>query len=171
MDQQGRFRDPLIRLYELAAEGIDVACPRCHGHAVDTARPTEDIRRPWWWPRRLACHGCGYSAVWNEPREGSVRRGPIDPFYRLPRWGGPVDPYFGCPLWLRAKCCGGQTLWAFNRRHLDLLVDYVAARLRERGPEPGGMTLVARLPEWLKSARNRDEVLRVIDRLRASLDN
>jgi hypothetical protein len=31
------------------------------------------------------------------------------------------------------------------------------------------MTLVARLPAWLKSAKNRDEVLRAINRLRSSL--
>ncbi|MEH0938435.1 hypothetical protein [Micromonospora psammae] len=47
---------------------------------------------------------------------------------------------------------------------------YVGARLRERGPAPDGLTLVARLPSWLKSAGNRDEVLRAIARLRSSLD-
>ncbi|MEU7904966.1 hypothetical protein [Actinoplanes sp. NPDC049118] len=30
------------------------------------------------------------------------------------------------------------------------------------------MTLVARLPAWMKSAKNRDEILRVITRLRAA---
>jgi hypothetical protein len=50
------------------------------------------------------------------------------------------------------------------------LENYVAARLRERGSESDGMTLVARLPMWLKSARNRDEVLHTIRRLRASID-
>ncbi|RFS86806.1 hypothetical protein D0T12_00510 [Actinomadura spongiicola] len=84
------------------------------------------------------------------------------------RWGGAVDPYFGQPLWLRADCCGGRTLWAFNERHLDLLEGYVGARLRERG-EYVGMTMVAKLPAWLKSAKHRGEILRVIGRLRASL--
>jgi len=32
------------------------------------------------------------------------------------------------------------------------------------------MTLVARLPNWLKAANNRDELLRVISRLSASID-
>lgn len=77
---------------------------------------------------------------------------------------------FGLPLWLTVQCCGGKTLWALNRTHLDLLQEYVGARLRERGPQPGGMTLVARLPNWLKAAGNRDEVLRAISRLRASVD-
>ncbi|MBB4961780.1 hypothetical protein [Micromonospora polyrhachis] len=80
-----------------------------------------------------------------------------------------MDPFFQLPLWLKAECCGGHVLWAFNPAHLDLLADYVAARLRERGPVPGRMSLVERLPVWLKAAKNRDEVLHVIGRLRASL--
>jgi len=31
------------------------------------------------------------------------------------------------------------------------------------------MTLVARLPAWIKSAKDRGEVVRAIDRLRASV--
>ncbi|MGW4941589.1 hypothetical protein ACWEOZ_08375 [Actinoplanes sp. NPDC004185] len=85
-------------------------------------------------------------------------------------WGGPVDPYFGLPLWLRTTCCGGRTLWAFNRAHLDLLEGHLAAGLRERGTAGQGMTVLARLPAWLKSARHRGEVLSALTRLRRSLD-
>lgn len=84
--------------------------------------------------------------------------------------GCPVDPYFRRPLWLQASCCG-HVLWAYNARHLDLLEAYVAARLRERGrTEPlAPMSLVERLPAWLKAAKNRSEVLKTIRRLRATL--
>ncbi len=81
-----------------------------------------------------------------------------------------MDPFFRVPLWLRAECCGGHTLWAFNRPHLDLLENYVAARLRERGSIPASMSLVERLPAWAKSIKHREEVLRTIRRLRATLD-
>lgn len=63
-------------------------------------------------------------------------------------------------------------LWAHNLKHLELIRAYVQAPLRERAPwyDAGQkMTLVARLPRWIKSAKHRDEVLRAIDRLRASL--
>ncbi|GGJ40580.1 hypothetical protein GCM10010121_059540 [Streptomyces brasiliensis] len=63
-------------------------------------------------------------------------------------------------------------VWAYNLEHLDLIRRFVAASLRERDPwyEHGRkMTCVARLPAWIKRAKNRDEVLRVVDRLRASL--
>jgi hypothetical protein len=66
------------------------------------------------------------------------------------------------------ECCGGRTLWAFNERHLEILEAYVGARIRERG-EYRGMTMLAKLPAWLKSAKNRDVILRSICRLRTSL--
>jgi hypothetical protein len=99
---------------------------------------------------------------------GHVRNWPGEAKNASSHWGRPVDPYFRQPLWLRADCCGGQTLWAFNERHLDILESYVSARLRERG-EYVGMTMLARLPAWLKSAKHRTEILRTIGRLRASL--
>ena len=80
----------------------------------------------------------------------------------------------GCdrpPLWLRAGTRHGE-LWAYNLAHLDLIRRFVAASLRERDPwyEHGRkMTCVARLPAWVKSAKNRAEMLRTIDRMRGSV--
>ncbi|MFD9939456.1 hypothetical protein ACFWYW_02185 [Nonomuraea sp. NPDC059023] len=84
--------------------------------------------------------------------------------------GGPVDPFFQRPVWLQASCCG-QVLWAYNIRHLDLLEAYVAAKLRERGDRVARApaSLVERLPTWLKTAKNRAEILRTIERMRSTL--
>ncbi|MCM1975036.1 hypothetical protein [Streptomyces sp. G1] len=74
-------------------------------------------------------------------------------------------------LWLRTGTRHDE-LWAYNLEHLDLIRRFVAADLRERDPwyEHGRkMTVVARLPAWVKLAKNRTEVLRVIDRMRASV--
>ncbi|MFI0451253.1 hypothetical protein [Actinomadura sp. 6N118] len=101
--------------------------------------------------RRLRCPSCGLF------RDGYPASTLI---------GASVDPYFRLPLWLRADSCG-QVLWAYNMRHLDLLEAYVAARLRERGSDTNSM--LTKLPAWLKSAKHRQEVLRVIGRLRASV--
>ncbi|WP_261988787.1 MULTISPECIES: hypothetical protein [unclassified Streptomyces] len=83
--------------------------------------------------------------------------------------GSPVDPYFQRPVWLQASCCG-NVLWAYNTRHLDLLEAYAQAKLRERGElAPWAPTsLVERLPTWLKTAKNRTEILRAIKRLRST---
>lgn len=103
--------------------------------------------------RRLHCPACGLAK---------------DGFPSVLRFGGPVDPYFQLPLWLQADC-RGRLLWAYNAEHLDLLASYVAARLREHGPVLGSMSMVERLPAWLKSAKNRDEILRATRRMRSSL--
>jgi hypothetical protein len=82
-----------------------------------------------------------------------------------------TDPYFNLPLRLQITTRHGW-LWAYNLEHLDLIRRYVQASLRERAPwyDSGHkMTLVARLPRWITSAKHRDEVLRAIDKLRISL--
>jgi hypothetical protein len=151
--QAGRFRDPLMWLYDLAADDIDVVCPRCRARALVIPQPTERVSVVYW-SRRFVCTACASTASWSSGSRGSV-------------WGGPVDPFFRLPLWLRADFRGGRTVWAFNDAHLTLLEDYVSAGLRERGNDEHHLTLVARLPSWWKSAKNREDLLRVFARLRA----
>jgi hypothetical protein len=68
-------------------------------------------------------------------------------------------------LWLRAEF-RGHTVWAFNHRHLHALRSYVVADLRERTPRQGAATsMVEKLPGWMTSAKNRDDVVAVLDRL------
>ncbi|MES9684307.1 hypothetical protein CN514_20380 [Bacillus sp. AFS001701] len=71
-------------------------------------------------------------------------------------------------LWLQTHCCG-KTLWAYNEEHLDFLENYVSASLRERVPNIN-KSIASRLPNWIKSARNRDEVLKGINKLRKKLN-
>ncbi len=53
-----------------------------------------------------------------------------------------------------------------NEEHLDFLEAFVSAGIRE---SYGNETLASRLPEWMKRGHNREEVLRCIGKLRASL--
>ena len=88
---------------------------------------------------------------------------------RTSTWGLPVDPWFGEPLWLRAELAG-NTVWAYNAAHLDELRRYVAATQRERRPVRGApMSMVEELPRWLTSAKDRDTVVAVLDRLSSRL--
>ncbi|MFG2555480.1 hypothetical protein ACGFWF_36885 [Streptomyces sp. NPDC048581] len=145
-----RFRDPLSELYEFA-DSMLVRCPRCDGMAHYDMRPADapDAHGASYSRRRLVCGSCGLA------RDSSRGEG---------RCVHPV-------LWLRTETRHGE-VWAYNLEHLDLLRRFVAASLRERRPwyEHGRkMTYVARLPAWIKQAKNRDEVLRAIDRIRASV--
>ncbi|MGP3683292.1 hypothetical protein ACTVZO_01030 [Streptomyces sp. IBSNAI002] len=163
-----RFRDR--REHKYGYDFLDevlVRCPRCDGCAAVTPYPGiptgETAAGPWILDldRRLLCTECGYFRDQEGRKAGSGGTDGTD---------GPVDPYCQRPLWLQASCCG-HVLWAYNGRHLHLLETYVAAKLRERGePAPGAPTsLVERLPTWMKTARNRTEVLRTIRRLSSTL--
>lgn len=81
--------------------------------------------------------------------------------------GKPLDPYFGFPLWLQIYCAG-NTLWAYNKDHLNTLKSYVAATQRVRG-QGGKWSMLNRLPKWVKSAKNRGSVLKAIGRLEEKL--
>ncbi|MEU2927822.1 hypothetical protein ABZ636_22650 [Streptomyces sp. NPDC007251] len=112
-------------------------------------------------PRRLVCRSCGLSRSWAGRGIGvwAGTRGPAE------------DPYFRARLWLQRETRDGW-LWAYDLRHLDLIRRHVDAGLRERaGRDANGPrhSLVARLPAWIKSAKHRDEVLRTVDRIRASV--
>ncbi len=138
-----------------------VRCPQCGGRAqvVPLAGDTLAVAVP----RRLVCPHCGLTkdraAQTYPPREQDA-------------W------YDQLELWLQTPCCG-ETLWAYNKEHLDFLEQYVAATLRERTHPDGttrsqtparNSTLASRLPAWIKSAKNREAVLKGIGKLRQMLD-
>lgn len=135
-----RFADPGTSLRELI-DDVLATCPSCGACVRVTAH-------------RAACGACAWSG---ESDGGS---------YVL---GHAFDPWLRLPLWL-VTTVRGETLWAYNARHLDLLAGYVAAGLRERDTTPGlPMSVAERLPAWVKSAKNRDAVLAGIERLRERL--
>lgn len=68
---------------------------------------------------------------------------------------------------LKIPCCG-HTLWAMNLEHLDFLEKYVESDLRERIPNIN-KSVASRLPQWIKSKNNRNEILKGISKLRLKL--
>ena len=77
--------------------------------------------------------------------------------------GKPFDPYFKYPLWLQTECAG-EILWAFNEKHLSYLKSYVEADLREDDGRKS-WSIISRLPKWITSAKNRQNVLKAIAKL------
>ncbi|MEV0375727.1 hypothetical protein AB0I10_39325 [Streptomyces sp. NPDC050636] len=157
-----RFRDPRSTENDFIS-WIIVRCPGCAKAArvVPAPEDSDPRGRMLFRPRRLVCRGCGLSRV-RSGRLVTLSHGTAQPA---------TDPYFGMPLWLQVETRHGW-LWAYNLEHLDLIRRFVQASLRERAPwnDTGQkMTLVARLPAWIKRAKNRDEVLRAVSRIHASL--
>ena len=171
-----------------------VRCPACDGRAVATrdrvvceacgfARTAAD--GAWYGPvaasARGRCGACGFTYGGTVTRPAGAQP-PDTVELRCPGCGAtdwfraeasgrgdgvPRDPWFGLPLWLRTAC-RGETLWARNESHLDFLEAYVGADLRERRPY-FNHSLASRLPGWIKDAHARDDVLRAIAKLRATL--
>jgi hypothetical protein len=155
---KSRFRDTGKTIYAIGHEFL-VHCPRCDNCAQVVPRNGEQGLAS----TRLVCKKCGYTQDW----EGKAMV-----------VGGSFDWYFRLPLWLQTPCCG-KILWAYNKEHLDFLENYVKAGLRESFPmkvyETGlvmwrNKSLASRLPTWMKRAKNRDEVLRGIERLRKKIE-
>ncbi len=132
-----------------------VVCPRCEGSASHRlASDTPTRARILFAPRRLTCLHCGHVARWSERSLQGLH-------------GGRVDAYFQLPLWFQTVCCG-DVLWAYNRRHLQLLEDFVRAEQRQRTKNLTGWhnrSLASRLPRWMKEGKNRDQILRALHRL------
>ena len=63
----------------------------------------------------------------------------------------------------------GEIIWAYNQKHLLEIENYVRATLRERTTDRFKMTMVEKLPDFIKSAKNRDEVLKALDRMKNKL--
>lgn len=152
-----RFLTTSGSIYSYMDETL-VVCPQCSGRAI-SRQVDKDAQSGWFAPRRLTCTACSYAKDW-------ASRGITG------HWRDQHDDYFELPLWLQTPCCG-DVLWAYSERHLAFLEDFVGARLRERvRDETYGWTnasLASRLPTWMKAAKNRDEVLKGLARLRTRL--
>ena len=157
MKTSSRFSDKRIQIYEFSNQFL-VVCPQCDRKAeVLIEVETQQNKPALFFPRRLSCSSCGYSKEWAD--NGLA----IHPNQ---------DWYFELPLWLSIPCCG-EILWAYNAQHLDFLEDFVKARLRERTNDDmhgwSNRSLASRLPKWIQRAKNRDEVLKCITKLRKRL--
>jgi len=76
----------------------------------------------------------------------------------------PVDPYFGYQLWFLADF-KDEIVWLYNIEHLQYLKEYISANLRERDEYGGMRSLVARLPKWMKLAKNKKSILKILNKL------
>jgi len=149
-----RFKDTREDIYSFQNKYL-VRCPFCDSCAIVRCIDPDNVDS--FAPRRFSCTACGSSKKWFEKK--------------IERWYT-VDDYFHYPLWLQTSCCG-ETLWAYNLRHLEFIEAFVRAKLRERKPHEiyGGsnQSLFSRLPKWIQSGKNREEIIKAIAKIRKSV--
>lgn len=149
-----------ITLQELAND-ILVECPNCKSKAV-VKKPNNNNDSS---HIKLTCFNCGYNKILEElPHAIDFASNGIIPDYVF-CFGTEIDPYFHLPLWLKTSV-GKHILWAYNYNHLNLLENHISKQIRERnGLENRNKSVASRLPKWITSKKNRDTLLKSIDRL------
>ncbi|THB65618.1 MAG: hypothetical protein D6B27_08290 [Gammaproteobacteria bacterium] len=149
----GQFTEDRKYWY-LFANYFVVECPVCKGPAEILPKVDWVSKKMLSTQRKLLCSSCGY---FEQSRPKSIMRMNID-----------CDWVFGYPLFLKADCCGKE-LVAYNIEHLNYLRSIVAGKQRSRrkNSEYGWSngSVLSRLPSWIKAAKNREKILKVIDRL------
>ncbi|MBK9982654.1 MAG: hypothetical protein IPP15_09540 [Saprospiraceae bacterium] len=194
MNPDDRFADPGVSLYDLATHFI-VHCSKCDGKAQVlpfngswklTCSKCFHVELPGHWYGAMTayvsvkcreCHqpisrSAEVSGEWaklkvkcEECRDECEYEAQISRHYI--HHGLMCDSVFGLPLWLQ-KEFRSDLFWAFNYEHLNLLEQYVRAKLRERGIENKGSKnslMFSRLPTFITSAKNRGEILKLIEEM------
>lgn len=166
----GKFKDNIEHLYQFHDEFL-VECPKCKSLAkvLPENAETDFHIQQIFYSRKLVCAKCGLNKIWKSNGISSIQMSPREK--QIPQEsliiGGNFDWYFQEPLWLQIECCG-ETLWAYNRKHLEFIENYVSATLRERIPNVN-QSLASRLPKWMKQAKNREAILKAIEKLKKKL--
>jgi hypothetical protein len=132
-------------------EPVWICCSRCSELAYMTPR----------WPEskgECKCISCGA-------------------IYNLSLGHGYATRYLELPLWLKANF-RSHTFWAVNGDHLNHLERVIQAELRERPVIQQAkvrerfktnQNMPFNLPAWILSAKNRPDLLRLIQRLRKTI--
>ena len=141
-------RDELVRYSAI----VKRACDNC-GNPIDTIIPNNKEKVE---ELTIPCSHCGQVRTY-KPRNDA---------YKLAYKGSEIgicDPIFRLPLWFQTDI-KGETFWAYNREHLNEIRSYVSSKLRER-QSTTRTTMVERLPNFIKIAKNRNTIVKAIDKL------
>lgn len=68
------------------------------------------------------------------------------------------------PLWLQEDF-KRSVFWAYNYEHLSYLKNFVEAKIRKRVENRIFMTMIEKLPKFIKNAKNRVKLLKLIEKL------
>jgi hypothetical protein len=144
-----RFNDQHKRLTDFQ-QLVWVHCPQCQKQTIAHAMPAAQTAR-------LSCVHCGFF------KEVSTRKTHANgmPYELMVA----AHAYFDAALWYSAPF-KNDTFWAYNPEHLTYLEDYITAKLREHSDREH-FTLLEKLPKFYHEAKNREGLLKLIEKLRA----
>ncbi len=140
-----RIKRKQLSIYNFYNKVI-IHCPKCQKMAfIEKIKKNEESKNDLFSEEVLFCNNCGYN------KKGTL-------LYNSELF----------ELWLKTEC-NGKELWAFNEEHLKYLKDYVQAKLRERKKDEktgwSNSSIDSRLPNWIKSSKNREKILKCIQKI------
>lgn len=105
----------------------------------------------------VACTYCGHKM------QGKVRKTKKQycGYYAQVKEGH--ETVFGLELWFLSSF-DGKSVWALNREHLNYLIEYLSADLRE-DPVLGRRTQADELPTFMKLGKNRDKIVKLLKQM------
>lgn len=194
MSDPNRFTDTGASLQDYATHFV-VHCPICNGKAL--IRPHEaswrltctqchhvEMQGHWYGTTtayvKVKCRECGevltrsaeVSGQWSKlmmkcPSCSDTCEYEAHITHHQMHDGWMCDRIFGLRLWLQ-DTFGHDLFWAYNYEHLEIIEQYVQARLRERKLDHKGSRnslMFSRLPGFITKAGNRERVLKFISEL------
>ncbi|MFD1631466.1 hypothetical protein [Pseudopedobacter beijingensis] len=147
---------------------VDVICPKCQSRALVTGGKPHGSVAEQETHVKFTCVTCGYALFYkNTPsfaiyKNSSHTEKKLRPIFL----NSPCDPFFAFNLWYKTDTTFG-VIWAYNLKHLLIIEDYIADKLRERhNVDMQNNSIASRLPQWIKSAKNRSYLLKIIHKLK-----
>ena len=149
---------------------IDVICPKCKTKALVSGGKPYTYIKEYEGQVRFSCVACGYNIKYINTPEFTLytnSRG-IKKKGRILFMNAPCDPFFGFDVWYRVETKYGL-LWAYNLNHLSVIENYIADQQRSRnGIAKQNNSIASRLPQWAKDAKNREYLVKMIERFKLS---
>ncbi|MEO8533582.1 MAG: hypothetical protein ABI441_07525 [Flavobacterium sp.] len=106
---------------------------------------------------RAKCTHCNFQEEWKPKIKKVIQSTKVQD-------GLITDEWYNFPLWFQ-KEVSGNVFWAYNQEHISYLEKYIKASLRERNSKINFSTsLVTRLPKFVKEAKNREKLLKIIEK-------
>lgn len=144
---QERFQDQNYRLKDFQNE-VAVVCPKCQKKALATLN-CEDKKA------KLTCTYCGYH---------DVKDTLITHLGYTANYITEASAYFDVETWYCAPF-KNDFFFAYNEAHLLYLEQYISAKLREH-KDRTHFTLLEKLPKFYHEAKNREALLKLIEKLK-----
>lgn len=166
-------KQAVVRKNKKPQSGVKLTCPECHYQSTDNMM-RYDIHL------KTYCNSCAHPIVVKK----FLQKQPVyelnitcpkctkEENYqtKVTRLNCPTvsnrsytDPWFGCELWLQYSF-KSEIFWANNYEHLAYMKRYIQAGLRQRFNREF-FTLAEKLPAFIKSEKNRDKLLKLINRI------